>query len=100
MTQHVIRYEQQERVVLIGWDRPLQGYFLVVEDFEENPIYCNLDDVEAHPKHLQSFIDVLARLNLPLSKEIESELVTDKLENIGNKCAHWVYENGFVRRLN
>lgn len=95
--------------VVIGYDRPLHGFFLVVcaaeletaamadaidsgddEAFQEAVVYFNLDDVDLYDLggltlDLGSFKGKLDRFGISLPASIETELHEDLRLRIGNK---------------
>jgi hypothetical protein len=80
--------------VLMGWDRPLRGFFLVVErldalsENESQYLYSNLDDMTldcALPKELNHFLIRLASLRIVLPQNMLQAVLADQRENAGNK---------------
>jgi hypothetical protein len=103
--------------VLIGYDRPLHGFFLVVtatalntaatadahddDDDEAGDvfIYSNLDDVDlidlgGLTNDLEYFKGKLTRLGIALPPSIERELHEDHLHRVGNRAC--CYDGGGV----
>lgn len=80
--------------VLIGWDRPLSGFFAVVStpgcgDDEGSTLYSNLDERltrDVHPKDFDFFLPRLAGLGIVLPEDIVEAVKQDGVENAGNKC--------------
>ncbi|WP_234498178.1 hypothetical protein [Vibrio maritimus] len=88
MSQHTFEYGQY--AILCGWDRPLQGYFLVIEDKDQDdPIYSNLDEPNPHPNVFDPFEAVLKRFGIVLPDDMLSALYMDKIKNIGNSVTNW-----------
>ncbi|PCD85645.1 hypothetical protein [Vibrio mediterranei] len=88
MSQHTFEYGQYS--ILCGWDRPLQGYFLVIEDKDQNAsIDSNLDEPTPHPKIFDPFETVLRRFGIILPDNILIALYMDKVKNIGNSITNW-----------
>lgn len=97
MTQHYYPTEHQGKAVtvLMGWDRRLQGYFMVIEDddaTDDSYVYSNLDDAELAayaglPPTLDPFIAKLAELGLTVPSHILEAVRCDGAENAGNR---WV----------
>jgi hypothetical protein len=76
--------------VLMGWDRPLQGFFLVIDQGEDEPLWSNLYQEESHPKSLEPFIKELHTRGIELPRAMIEEMEQDRLENMGNKCVvYW-----------
>lgn len=103
MSQHkfVTQHPAHGRVeVLAGWDRPLQGYFMVVEKMdvdedaeEEAYVYSNLADpnlpVGGMADSFTYFVEVLARLGIRLPARMIADVMADGRENVGNKTRDW-----------
>lgn len=80
--------------ILAGWDRPLQGHFLVVERLgadgdEGGPLYSNLDDEQLDPWNglpdsMDYFVAKLAELGLQLPPAMLHEILSDAANNVGN----------------
>lgn len=90
--------------VTIGYDRPLNGFFLVVmdanqvdagdEDDDDVIVYSNLDDVElidlgGLTLDLQYFKNKLAFLGITLAPAIEHELQEDRRQRVGNRVCQY-----------
>ncbi len=115
MSQHLIEAvtkEGQSVMVTLGWDRPLGGYFAVVEKkrialgegsgaFAQNDddqggedenshfVYCNLDDVELADSYGMSsdvdyFVGVLEQLGINLPATMLEAVRRDGEMNMGN----------------
>ena len=55
------RHGGDEIVVTMGWDRPLQGYFMTIsktnsEDEEEHFLFNNLEQHITHPKDIEGYL--------------------------------------------
>ncbi|MBY0379413.1 MAG: hypothetical protein K2P99_03315 [Burkholderiales bacterium] len=89
MSQHhfFTLHNNKKTHVLIGWDRPLQGFFLVIEKDgdQDEPFWSNLNLQESHPKSLQPFILVLSKLGFTIPDILIEEVMQDGCRNIGNK---------------
>ncbi|PMM26314.1 hypothetical protein BCT58_08190 [Vibrio lentus] len=66
--------------MLCGWDRPLQGFFLVIEKSDELQ-YSNLFENDPHPKSFDVFLIVLARFGIPMPQRILTALYENKVAN-------------------
>ena len=76
--------------IQIGWDKPLQGFYLVVLDLNNDVyLYSNLEETESHPPVLDSFLDKLKVLGIELPDEIISAVLSDKQNNAVNKLTDW-----------
>ena len=88
MSQHLFKVSSQQ--VLCGWDRPLQGYFLVIEhDDHDSPVYSNLYEANPHPDSFDEFLVVLARFGLNVPDGLIEALMQDKINNVGNHVTQW-----------
>lgn len=82
--------------VAMGWDRPLQRYFLTVTDGADGFLYCNLD--EPDPDHL-SIHDIraaLGRLQVEVPEAMFEALVADRAANTGNRTLHYRADGGLA----
>ena len=103
-TQH----GDDEIVVTMGWDCPLQGFFMTIvkktktgeADNEHNPVYlfnC-LDQQDAHPREISGYLFELGHQDIVIPQEMLNELLSDSRHNIGNKIVDHRYVNGkYVR---
>ena len=100
MSQHIFTTAHKGRPIeiMIGWDRPLQGYFMVIEytdgaDDDDNPyLYSNLNDADlpsSHPKELSEFLARLKSLALAVPQKMLQEVLEDGRANVGNKQVHY-----------
>lgn len=80
--------------VILGWDRPLQGFFMDVRytdtpgDEEDEYLYNNLDDLEldtGFSGDLGYFLEKLRKLNIDIPITMVAEVIADKMGNAGNK---------------
>lgn len=87
--------------VLMGWDRPLQQFFLVVEELDapENYdlgdgqetgdvpyLYSNLSDVDSMGmQDLDYFCEKLRGLGIAIPVLMVKEIEADQLNNVGNR---------------
>ena len=94
MTQHYYPTEHQGKpaTILMGWDRPLQGFFMVIEDGQNRGeyIYSNLDDPEliqfgGLPPFLDHFITKLQALGLSVPDVMLDAIELDAALNEGNR---------------
>jgi hypothetical protein len=102
MSQHFFTTTHEGRPVelLMGFDRPLQGFFMVVSrldarDDEDEIVYCNLNDralagCAGLPQRLDHFLTKLAGLGIHVPPEMLDEIERDALANRGNR--HVVYD--------
>lgn len=93
MSQHFYTSHYQGRTVtvLMGWDRPLQGYFMVVTfNRDDDPVYSNLDDPDlipwmGFPPTLEPFVRKVDALGLQIPHEIFEQVELDGVFNVGNR---------------
>jgi hypothetical protein len=96
MSQHHFNteFKGQPCKVMMGWDRPLQGFFMTIEqadsDGETDFIYSNLDDpalfpFNGLPQTLEYFQEKLDELGLTLPPLMIKEINKDAARNVGNR---------------
>lgn len=93
MSQHYYVTTHQGRPVrvLMGWDRPLQGYFMVIANMDataDEPefLYSNLDDTDlpkAQPDSLDPFLERLRTFGIELPHSMISIAFLDGEFNTG-----------------
>jgi hypothetical protein len=98
MTQHYYPTEHQGKpaTIMMGWDRPLQGFFMVIEDSQNRGeyIYSNLDDPEliqfgGLPPCLDHFLAKLQALGLSVPDVMLNAIELDAALNEGNRRAEY-----------
>lgn len=105
MSKHLFKtkYQNEPIIIHMGWDRPLQGFFMFIErpncNLEEGRyLYSNLDNEESHPKRLSPFLEVLRGLGLVVPDPMIDEVLADKTINCGNKIVeHQIHEGAYKR---
>jgi hypothetical protein len=98
MSQRVLKttYHGRPVNVLMGWDRPLSYYFMVIEyadaaDELEDPVYSNLDDEHAGLEGELSYFETVARrLGILIPQAMLARLQVDQVVDRGN--AHSVFD--------
>lgn len=90
MSQHRFSttHNGEKTRLLMGWDKPLQGYFLVIEKAsdEDEPFYSNLLHAEnPYPKTLEPFLEVLENLGIQVPLKMVNAVQEDGKNDIGNK---------------
>lgn len=83
--------------VLMGWDKPLQGFFMVIEDKTskgDDFIYSNLEDpslaqVGGLAQTIEPFVNKLNELGIAVPIEMLECVEMDGIFNVGNKQAHY-----------
>jgi hypothetical protein len=112
MSQHIFitRQDHTPVQVLMGWDRPLQGFFLVIDrlqigplahndydegdhgdcdEGEDEQIYSNLSDPDLHifnglPPTLTYFRQMLKQLRIDVPEPMLTQILLDQVNNTGN----------------
>ena len=108
MSQHYFEttLQDQPAIVMMGWDRPLSGFFLTIEvgaDNEvEEPFYSNLTDgnlvaFRGFPPSIGYFKTKLAELGLAVPDRMFQEVEEDGCANVGNQQV-WYDEAGNILR--
>ena len=103
MSQHFYstNFQGKQIMVLCGWDKPMQQYFLVIEyeeltddiSDEDAYIYSNLFDESAMKQELIYFQQKLDAFGIKLPKSMMDQVQEDRLNNVGNRqCLH--HEDG------
>lgn len=95
MSQHVLPTQCNGKAVevLMGWDRPLQGFFLVIEVMDgesEEYLYSNLEDPALMrwmglPPTLDPFLAKLKELGITVPQQMVQEVEADARLNVGNR---------------
>lgn len=82
-------YTNDQYTVLVGFDRPLQGYFAVVWRRHQNPdtgapVWSNLEESVSHPPTPEPWLHVLRkRFGITLPKDLLAELEKDGVREFG-----------------
>jgi len=77
--------------ILMGWDRPLQGYFLVIKcEHRDALLYSNLEDHELRqcmgmPRSLDHFLKRLSEFGVQVPSRMLNEIKADAKANVGNR---------------
>lgn len=95
MSQYLLNIKNHPRIqqILIGWDRPLQQFFLVLyENPNQDSHYSNLLD-DTPNKTLKYFCSLLQEYGIQLPIGLITELKEDAANNVGNKERTYTLEN-------
>ncbi len=88
MSQRILRTEVQgqKATLLMGWDRPLQGYFMVIERTYRKLIYSNLRDknITFFLQEPDYFIEKAKSFGIKIPHNMIVRLREDKKANTGN----------------
>lgn len=100
-----------EATVVVGYDRPLRGFFCFVEkcgvddtaadDDEDEFVYSNLNDLKLAScyglsKSLDYFKGVLHELGLQVPASMFEQSELDMLGNVGNRCVSHTADGQFA----
>jgi hypothetical protein len=92
MSQHYFSTEHNGEAitVLLGWDRPLGHFFMVIERDDPKPgqddyLYVNLDEPGAFELPLEFFREKLQQLGICVPGEMFEQVATDQVLAIGNR---------------
>ena len=110
MSQHrfTTKLGNTEVVVTMGWDQPLQGYFMTImetnsatsmaenEDTEEKEVYLfdNFKQFDSHPKEITGYLFELELLGIDVPRQMIDEVMMEGVRNIGNKIVEHSYVDG------
>jgi hypothetical protein len=80
--------------VQIGWDSPMQWFYLVVspidsEGYLDDPIYSNLDEVDPKSNTLEYYISVCDQLNLVLPDEMIAGVKEDRKSGVMGRTINY-----------
>lgn len=104
MSRHYFKteYQDKEVTVLMGYDRPLGGFFMVIEDTgqeDDEYIYSNLYEKITHPKNLEPYKAKLEQLGIFVPVEMLMEIEADGAALMGNKDVYHSIVNGTHQRV-
>lgn len=102
MSQHYFstRHQGEAITVLLGWDRPLGHFFMVVERDEprrgqSDYLYVNLDDPDAFSLPLSHFKARLAELGISVPASMFEQVALDQRLAIGNRQVVYQADGSF-----
>lgn len=98
--------------VLLGWDRPLKYFFLVIEkemqavpsgdsselddeDDDDGMIYSNLCQPNAFELSLEDFRTVLAEHGISVPESMFEQVEMDGRNNVGNRSVYYKADGSF-----
>ena len=100
MSQHTFSttYRGRPTNVLMGWDRPLAQFFLVVEiDFlKDEYLYSNLNDPNSSAAGIDYFCKKLERLGINIPQNMINEIMQDQICNRGNRTCVYQSDGSFT----
>lgn len=101
MSQH--RIFKENLVAIIGYDMPLNGYFLMINDEsdEENPVevFNNLSQKLSHPSEPEEFYDVMKTHGFDVSNDLRQALSLDKVFGVMNEICFWEHVDGKLQAM-
>lgn len=107
MSRHYFQttYAEKPVEVLMGFDRPLNGFFMVIDyldepedDEDDGYIYSNMWEEKPHPDSLTPYLEKLAELNISIPAEMIQEIENDGEIKMGNKDVRHAMVNGTYAR--
>ncbi|ELC3210281.1 hypothetical protein RI848_004906 [Vibrio parahaemolyticus] len=104
MSRHYFKTEYQGKdiTVLMGYDRPLGGFFMVIEDAgqeDDEYIFSNLYEEITHPQSLEPYRAKLEQLGIFVPVEMLMEIEADGAALMGNKDVYHSIVNGTHQRV-
>ncbi len=112
MSRHYFQttYAEKPVEVLMGFDRPLNGFFMVIDylnependedDEDDGYIYSNMWEKNPHPDSLTPYLEKLAELDISIPAEMIQEIEIDGAFKTGNKhVRHAVVDGTYTRTL-
>ncbi len=113
MSQHFFStmHEGNPVTVLLGWDRPLGHYFMVIErdqpapaneagiseesDYEEEYLYSNLNEKNPFNKSMDYFKSKLEQFGIQVPAQMFVQIELDQLYNVGNRRVFYESDGSF-----
>ena len=98
MSQHIYPaiYQNRPVTVMIGYDRPLRGFFMVIETNDEmnEYVYSSLDDPAllnyiGLPATPNRFVTKLLDLGIPVHANVIEEIKADQRWKVGNRFVRY-----------
>ena len=100
MSQRYFKNERYE--VLVGWDRPLQYFFMVIqdetvpEDNDDSMVYSNQNDPEGPGLSFDRIHAVLHQFQITPPLTLWRDLQKDKQDDVGNLVVRYRFEPTFA----
>lgn len=94
MSQHFLRTKNDEQVLIatIGWDTPLNYYFLLIQnegDKSDSFLFDNLSKDINYNRSLDFYIDVLTKFGFTIPDQLVNSLINDKINKVQNHSKKW-----------
>ncbi|UUZ66256.1 hypothetical protein LP417_35155 (plasmid) [Polaromonas sp. P1-6] len=103
MSQHTFETTHKSAVVtvLLGWDRPLQEVFMVIEnndakDDEDDFLYSNLSDADSIGKDMSYYKEKLKQLGITVPETMFEQIAVDQQNNAGNRYCLYQPDGAFA----
>jgi hypothetical protein len=82
--------------VLLGWDRPLGHYFLVIEnDRADDYLYSNLNEPYPFDKSLDYYQSKLREFGISVPEVMFEQIKLDVAFNVGNRLVWYEADGSF-----
>lgn len=119
MSQHYFFTELNDEPIKVqmGYDRPLDGYFMVIEKLnepdeveeteddeddddyrDETLLYSNLYQPHPYPNSLDSYLAVLNEMGIVVPQQMLNEITQDWVNRVGNKVVYHSLKDGEYTR--
>ena len=93
--------------IMLGWDRPMQHFFLVIKKpteligdpnyvYDGEVLYSNLYDTNAFGHDLEYFGEVLRHFQIVVPASMFVQVLRDSLRNIGNRVVKHEADGSFA----
>jgi hypothetical protein len=110
MSQHIFDTQLGDIPIqiMLGWDRRLSYYFMVIEKRsvkqdsgegeDEEIIYSNLNEPEPFKISINFYKAVLDRLGVQVPSQIWHQVFLDQVANAGNRFVIWQPDGSFKEK--
>ncbi len=96
--------------VIVGWDRPMNYFFLVIEKpaeliddtmqvEDEDFLYSNLHEIDPFGHDLDYYREVLRHFHIDVPDSMFIEVLDDAERNIGNRIVKHQADSSFTERV-
>lgn len=109
MSQHYFEtvYKGFPITVILGWDRPMQHFFMVIKKpaeligdpkyfHDDEVLYSNLYDANAYGHDLEYFGEVLRYFQIVAPASMFVQVLRDFLRNAGNRFVKHAADGSFI----
>lgn len=111
MSQHLFETHHQgfPITVILGWDRPMQCFFLVIKKpaeliggpkyvYDDEVLYSNLYDDSPFNHDLEYYSDVLRHFQIVVPASMFAEVVRDAIRSVGNRVVKHEADGSFAEQ--